>query len=256
MTRHGDAGPPGEPPWGEVLRAGRVQVPGRRVELRRMAAATRVVTDRMVANTDDEATLAAAADALEAVAASLGPGGRSSYEAFAEALAGGDDPGAFFDHSPVLGLANPLAPPLDIEFVDGRVRGRATFGSAYEGPPGCVHGGWVAATFDELLGSAQSATEQPGMTGTLTVVYRSPTPLHTELTFSGGVDEVDGRKIRTSGTVHAGDRLTAEATGIFISFDRERWASLRGDEAGALSPRQGAGAAGPPPRRPPPPPSR
>jgi acyl-coenzyme A thioesterase PaaI-like protein len=149
----------------------------------------------------------------------------------------GHDPGAFFDHSPLLGLANPIAPPLEIDFVDGRVRGRAVFGAAYEGPPGCVHGGWVAAAFDELLGSAQSTVDHPGMTGTLKVVYRSPTPLFTELTFEGGVDRVERRKIFVSGSVRAGDRLCAEADGIFISIQRETYAALREGDPPAVNPR-------------------
>ena len=43
-----------------------------------------------------------------------------------------------------------------------------TFGSAYEGPPGCVHGGYVAAAFDEMLGFVQSLGGNPGMTARLT----------------------------------------------------------------------------------------
>ena len=30
------------------------------------------------------------------------------------------------------------------------------FGAAYEGPPGSVHGGIIAAAFDEVLGMTQS----------------------------------------------------------------------------------------------------
>ena len=39
-----------------------------------------------------------------------------------------------------------------------------TFGSAYEGPPNSLHGGFVAATFDEVLGFVQSLGGNPGMT--------------------------------------------------------------------------------------------
>jgi len=233
VTRNGEADPPGEPAWGELLRTGRENVPPRRVELRRLADAARLLSDRMVANTDDEEALRKAADAVEGAAALLSGGGRSSYEAFGPAIESGDDPGAFFDHSPVLGLSNPGAPPLQLDLVDGRVRGRAVFGAPYEGPPGCVHGGWVACAFDELLGSAQSAVDRPGMTGTLTVVYRSPTPLFTELTFEAGVERVERRKIFVRGTVHAGDRLCAEAEGIFISIDRDKFDTMRGVDASA-----------------------
>jgi acyl-CoA thioesterase FadM len=64
------------------------------------------------------------------------------------------------------------------------------------------------------------------MTGTLTVRYRKPTPLHTELRLAARVDRVEGRKIFASGGIHAGDLLTAEAEGIFISVDRARFLAL------------------------------
>ena len=102
------------------------------------------------------------------------------YEGFSE-VANSPTVGGFFDHSPVLGAANPLAPPLRLEFASDRIVASATFGAAYEGPPGCVHGGWIAASFDEVLGAAQSLSGSGGMTAYLKVDYRSPTPLHQEL---------------------------------------------------------------------------
>ena len=131
----------------------------------------------------------------------------------------GGDPHAFFDHSPMIGRANPLAPPIELRWSTATSSGRATFGSAYEGPPGCVHGGYVAAAFDEVLGSTQSLGGQPGHDRPPTVHYRSPTPLHTELRFEGGSTGVEGRKTFTDGTLHAGDRLCAEAEGLFIAID-------------------------------------
>src|SRR4029079_6357319 len=100
------------------------------------------------------------------------------YEGFAEAANAGE-PFGFFDHSPMLGKANPLAPPIRLWLEGDRILGTAPFGPAYEGPPGCWHGGYVAAAFDEVLGSTQSLSGAPGMTGRLTVNYRSPTPLET-----------------------------------------------------------------------------
>jgi acyl-coenzyme A thioesterase PaaI-like protein len=128
----------------------------------------------------------------------------------------------------MLGRANPLAPPLELWPDDGVIRGRAIFGAAYEGPPGCVHGGFVAAAFDEVLGSTQSlGGGRPGMTGRLTVHYRSPTPLREELTFESRVVDVTGRKTLTYGTLHAGDRLCAEAEALFIAIDFEKMVELR-----------------------------
>jgi acyl-coenzyme A thioesterase PaaI-like protein len=107
--------------------------------------------------------------------------------------------------------------------------GSATFGAAYEGPPGCVHGGYVAAAFDEVLGSTQSLSGSPGMTGRLTVSYRSPTPLETDLRFIGWLERVDGRKIFTRGELWADDRLCAEAEGLFISIRAGQFADLKAE---------------------------
>jgi acyl-coenzyme A thioesterase PaaI-like protein len=176
----------------------------------------------------DDAELREAADRLEALASLFdGAAKRSMYEGFAEAANSGD-PHAHFDHSPMLGLANPLAPPIRLAIADERTMiGTATFDAGYEGPPGCVHGGYVAAAFDEVLGAAQSLGGSPGMTARLIVNYRSPTPLHEELTITGRFDRAEGRKIFTTGTIHAGDRLCAEAEGLFVSIDPGRFASLK-----------------------------
>jgi acyl-CoA thioesterase FadM len=64
------------------------------------------------------------------------------------------------------------------------------------------------------------------MTGTLTIRYRRPTPLHTDLRFEGYLDRTEGRKKFTRGYLYAGEELTAEAEGIFISVDMTRIAEL------------------------------
>jgi acyl-coenzyme A thioesterase PaaI-like protein len=147
------------------------------------------------------------------------------YEGTAEASGLGHDH-AHFDWSPLLGMANPLAPPLQATVEDGIVVGRVRFGSAYEGPPGCVHGGYVAAAFDEVLGLAQSLSGQVGMTANLSVRYRRPTPLHTDLRFEGRLDSVNGRKVIATGVLLAGDEVTAEAEGLFVTVTPERFAAL------------------------------
>jgi acyl-coenzyme A thioesterase PaaI-like protein len=197
-----------------------------RAEMRRLAEAMRLVIERLVATKAPAEDLARAAAALEEVAASLEgyPRGHS-FEGFAESANAGD-PHAHFDHSPIIGRANPLAPPLELAVMDDKVVGRAVFGSAYEGPPGAVHGGYVAAAFDELLGMAQSLGGKPGMTGTLTIRYRRPHPLHTEIRFEAELLRVEGRKIFTAGRSYADGELRAEAEGLFISVDFSKIAEL------------------------------
>ncbi len=212
----------------ERWQVARKEVTGAWKEKRRLAAAMRTVISRLVEIEAPEAELAAAADGLERYAERLASHPRPNrYEGWSEVSASGDV-GSFFDHSPLIGLSNPLAPPVELYAdEDGRrVHGRAVFGSAYEGPPGCVHGGYIAAAFDELLGFANSLSGTPGMTGTLTVRYRRPTPLHTELRFEGRYDRSDGRKIYTSAQLFAGDTLCAEADGLFISVGTERFRAL------------------------------
>jgi len=193
---------------------------------RRLTTAMRRVIDRLVTSDAPEHELAIAADRLEQYAKRLEshPQGRP-YSGFAEAANAGSV-GAFFDASPIIGLANPLAPPLRLAARGDVISGDVCFGAAYEGPPGCVHGGWIAAAFDEFLGFVQSATGNPGMTGTLEVIYRSPTPLKTDLRFVAGERRSEGRKTIATGQLYAGDRLCAEAKGIFIAIDRTKFVDL------------------------------
>ncbi|MEE9278766.1 MAG: PaaI family thioesterase [Myxococcota bacterium] len=201
-------------------------VPPARVQKRRLAAAMRRVIERLVTTVAPEDELRVAAERLEQYAERLEMHPRRTRpEGFSEASTAGDVHG-FFDYSPLIGLSNPLSPPLELQEVDGEIRGTARFGTAYEGPPGHVHGGIIAAAFDEVLGMTQSMAGTPGMTGTLVIRYRRPTPLHTELRFSGRVDRVEGRKIFTLAQLHAGERLCAEAEGIFVSVDPDRFASM------------------------------
>lgn len=237
---HGSSGgtaTPGSADWPRQLTEFREATPSeRRAELARLADGMRSVMHRLVQTSAPLEQIAAAADELEVLAERFAEHPNASiYEGFAEAATSGD-PFAFFDHSPMIGRANPLAPPIELWMEGERLLGKAVFGAAYEGPPGCVHGGYIAAAFDEVLGATQSLSGNPGMTGRLTVHYRSPTPLHTELRFEGVLDRVEGRKIFTTGTLHAGDRLCAEAEGLFISIDISKFAELKAARDG-LNPR-------------------
>jgi acyl-coenzyme A thioesterase PaaI-like protein len=225
------AGTPGSRIWTQLLNQYSTEAPSpRRAELHRTGEALRRIVHRLHGNLAEADDLRAVADELERLAERVEQlPMRSMYEGFGESPLAGRDPHAFFDHSPMLGRANPLAPPVELWEEDEVMHGRVTFGAAYEGPPGCVHGGYVAAAFDEVLGSTQSLGGRPGMTGRLTVHYRSPTPLRTELRFTGRVVDVSGRKTRTHGTLHAGERLCAEAEGLFIAIDMTKLVELRAE---------------------------
>lgn len=132
---------------------------------------------------------------------------------------------AYLDLSPIRGELNPIAPPLVvggvIERDDGTraLEATVTLGSAYEGPPHGVHGGWVAALFDDLLGQAQRFVGKGGVTASLHVRYRQITPLDEVLRLRAWVHEDRGRRVTARATCHAGATLTADAEAIFLGVD-------------------------------------
>ena len=116
-----------------------------------------------------------------------------------------------------------LPPALDVSYdVDHlghpTVTAVVCLDDAYEGPPGCVHGGYLAAMFDNLLGVLPyRLTGQRGaFTGRLTVRYRALTPLNAELVLTGKLISVRGRRVTAAGQCHADGILTAEADALFV----------------------------------------
>ncbi|HET6964492.1 MAG TPA: PaaI family thioesterase [Acidimicrobiales bacterium] len=193
---------------------------------REVGDALRRVIDRLTATSAPPDVLRRAVELLRPVEDLLRPHHAIRRYMGASETSGLGRDRAFFDWSPLLGRSNPLAPPIRV-FVEGhKVVGLGRFGIAYEGPPGCVHGGFIAAAFDELLGLTQSLSGKVGMTGTLSVKYRRPTPLQADLRLEGTVDSVSGRKVLTSARMYAGEVLTAEATGLFISIRPEDFDAL------------------------------
>lgn len=135
----------------------------------------------------------------------------------------------------VVGLRNPLAPPLTI--VQDRVKGGAHseffLNALYEGPPGKVHGGVLALVLDQLFGEAAAAGGSPGMTGTLTLRYRKPTALGA-CSAEAWVDSTAGIKTIVKGELRdAQGEVTVEAEGLFIL---PRWAREQIAESGETPP--------------------
>ena len=118
----------------------------------------------------------------------------------------------------VIGLRNAIAPPLTVHHDDDATRcwSEFTLNSAYEGPPGLVHGGVCALVLDHVLGEAASAgLTKPLFTGTLTVRFVRGTPLG-RLRADAAVERTEGVKSFVSGHLSDGEGITVEAEGIFI----------------------------------------
>lgn len=116
----------------------------------------------------------------------------------------------------VVGLRNPVAPPLVIEHDEsGKAWSDFHLGAAYEGPPSLVHGGVSALILDQMLGEAAGAGGKPGMTGTLTLVYRHSTPLG-DLRSEAWIDRTEGVKTWAKGHILGPRGVTVEAEGVFV----------------------------------------
>ncbi|WP_405181302.1 PaaI family thioesterase [Nocardia sp. NBC_01377] len=109
-------------------------------------------------------------------------------------------------------------PPITIvEASRDGVDARVTFRPFHLGGNAAAHGGQIAIALDELLGMAAAVhSGNVTRTGSLTIDYRSITPLDTELRVHTWAERMEGRKVYVRGTVHAGERLCAEANGLFI----------------------------------------
>ena len=121
------------------------QAPGTWPAKRTLAAAVRNLMDCLCATDAPEDQLLAIADQVQKSAERFRDQPRMvELPGVAEgSLAGGME--MFMDRSPVVGRSNPVAPPvtLDPDHEAKVVHGEMNFGRAYEGAPGCVHGGSV-----------------------------------------------------------------------------------------------------------------
>lgn len=196
--------------------------PGPRV---RLAESLRRLVDTAVRTRVDEGTIAEVAAGADELTTRLAAAVRhGAYRPDpGEALGTDANP---FPYNPVVGHANPYAPPVTFDLEGGELTGHANLGSAYEGPPGHVHGGILCLILDQTLGLANVAAGNPGMTANLDIDYRRPTPLHTDLRIVSRQLSVDGRKIRSRGEIHAGGTLTVEAEGLFLAISEEQAAGI------------------------------
>lgn len=113
---------------------------------------------------------------------------------------------------------NITLPPYTV--VSGSSEGVTTelvFRTFHLGGNGAAHGGQIAVAFDDILGmTAALHTKAVTRTASLTIDYRSITPLNRTLTVRAHAERRDGRKVYLRATLHDGERLCAEANGLFI----------------------------------------
>ncbi|MFS0895785.1 hypothetical protein [Mycolicibacterium litorale] len=158
----------GEHPLAQTVSAAAAlrRVIGLLLSLEQPHPAVDAMTDRL-AEWERELSLAAPADPSPRVGDHLGDGYR-----------------VYLDHAFDCGAFNPCFPAYHLDRIEAdTAAGRVTFPLPYEGPPGLVHGGFLAVFFDCVIQHHNCATGLSGKTRCLNVTYRRPTPLLTELRF-------------------------------------------------------------------------
>ena len=111
-----------------------------------------------------------------------------------------------------------------------QVRVEFTVPAEYQGYPGVVHGGIVAAILDETAGRAvmmRGGDENLMATLRLTVRYRRPAPIGTPLTAVGWVEQMGSMGAKVAGEIRLSDgTVTAEGEALLGAVPEEfhaRW---------------------------------
>ena len=135
---------------------------------------------------------------------------------------GSDTQRVYLAHAFDIGAFNPAFPEYEFDRIDVEsAEGRVTFPVVYEGPPGLVHGGFLAVFFDCVIQHQNCATALSGKTRSLNVKFRRPTPLLTELRFDIVRTEED-RGVTSTARLSLGDEVLCigEATTLALSPDK------------------------------------
>ncbi len=127
----------------------------------------------------------------------------------------------------VCGLQNPAG--LKLAFYEdpeaGQVRAEFVVPDEYQGYPGVVHGGIIAAVLDEVSGRAvliRGSEEDLMATLKITIRYRRPTPTGTLLTAVGWVERMGGMGARVAGEIRLPDgTVTAECESALVHPPQE-----------------------------------
>jgi len=205
------------------------EVHGEWAARRRLAQSIRDLTERCVRTEGDEAAMEAARVLVQQAAALLPEGGTAS-EAFADKSYHAD-PAKWIDRGALYGQSNPIAPPMEIEMEAGVSRCRLVLTESYVGAPGIVHGGILAACFDQICGHCAVTNGFPGMTSRLELRYTRPARVYTDLTFEAKLSEQQGRQVTVTGSVcHDGVSL-ATCHAVFVVLNQTQSRQIFGENS-------------------------
>jgi acyl-coenzyme A thioesterase PaaI-like protein len=184
---------------------------------RRLAAALRELSVRCVTTEAAVDALDEAARAVEALAAAIPPGPTAKDAWISKAYFA--DPTRWVDRGALMGQSNPVAPPMHATWDGARSTCWVTLSEVYVGAPGMVHGGVIAACFDQVCGHAVVMSGASGFTTQLSVRYRRPTPLDAPLRFEAWITGTRERRLLVESRCFHGDDVLASCEGTFASLD-------------------------------------
>jgi acyl-coenzyme A thioesterase PaaI-like protein len=139
-------------------------------------------------------------------------------------------------HCFVCGLSNQYG--LQLSFYDtavGEVTSNVNIPDHYQGYPGIVHGGIVAALLDEVCGRAHMGGNKPRFmyTARLEIRYRKNVPVGVPLKVIGRVLNSKSRTATSSGIiVGPGEEVLAEADALLVEIPEDFVESIDFDELG------------------------
>jgi len=192
--------PPGPADIRYALAATAAPVPAADAAIR-LGEAVRSLNRAVVGSSAPDAVLDEVATDVQRLVDRLAPYARPSRYEQAQAISG---EGTFANH-PMIGPANPCSPPIAMRVDGHRLVGEVGFGTPQEGPPGCAYGGYLAAGFDAILLMTAGINGLAGLTKSLSVRYRRPTPLHVPVHYVGEVEGVEERVVRVRGSLVGDD---------------------------------------------------
>src|SRR5262245_37354176 len=138
---------------------------------------------------------------------------------------------AYVDHSRDIGAYNPCFPTYEMQVDGNRAAGTVAFPIVYEGPPGLVHGGFLALFFDSVVQQHNCDLGQAGKTTSLSLTYRRPTPLLVPLRFE--VERaVEDRRIVSTARIVADGSVLCEAQVSALAGDRAQLPAVSPRRAG------------------------
>ena len=190
----------------------------------RLASATRALNEKLVSTDIDPELAAALTEKIEGLTAELSQAQQvDGLVDMAKRGERGSIDDVMGELVSVGGRSHPCSPELLWQEASNRITGTVRFNQAFEGPPGHVHGGWVAGVLDHIMGMTHVRTGHPGMTGGLSVRYLKPTPLNQLIEISAEATELDDKRTKVKGTMRCGETTTATAEAIFVRVDREKF---------------------------------